>query len=1063
MLCHECERLEVCVADQMDYQFPAQLFPSFYNHGPPDLRQKHGAGGWGSYELVIPQEGACPGSSWSFTSRHQVSGETWLHGEPVPVPLLSPRRAFLPPETPPDPTDFTQQMQNFYTDHSQDAFGCMSSILGESFNFTEERKKRRRQRESVNMSKMKRFLDLLKFRVCQRSYHNRTVTRYCSLLSDVVHDIPPQLLGSLLHEELAGQRDRVLFSEAAIGGALAFVPFSPSQSHGCLLYPGGRGLDRLNFHGVALQYQHGSGVCVDASSRKPQSFQLKAPIRQISCTSLFSDCCAAVRSDHLCGVWRFSERNEPRLLQVINTSEVSTCINVSPHVLGEVLVASESGAADLWTVGRGFQKVRVEDGNLYFNAKSPWRWCEFSAHPRVMLYADRTGAELTDMRVSPSSCNTLFRISSTSECRRGERLILSRYLGDVHSFHHLITTQYSAYILDERFPCVPMLKWDHMMASPPVFCHVARGSDSAAARTTKVLLGSHSSQETVLLQYSGGGAEAGVTRGPPQALLRPRDSLKHLPVQIPHRLRIATSRLSAPAAGLTCIIKRAGRGPEEHMCVLQLTEAGDVFCQTLKLQLQGCSTSAERSSPEAAADPPKRQTAAQPPAAPLVSDSCSDGDICEPTQATSSWTAVPETPEGKQGSKKRFSDSSSECSEYESRRRKLKRMQLQVFFNDEPEMNEERAADADGAEGEEETDETSSCTPAQQNTGELSSTTLTTWKLWLQKLRQRSCEKKPRPQWSQHLTTNTKGLLCLPQSGSRESAEKERVESLQQKLLSCMQERSLLLHGAVSEDLRAVPAPELVNTDDWTDPLSQRLTLSWQGESAWKAWWEEELGLNREAKMQSLRRKRRRQKEARRAAGQQWKLSHSFTSSCSSQSQLDDFSDSSMSQRQWSDTEGAGDLSRLAKRVQHENHGGIGDADAPGPAPSATPQRPKDTQSEPQVPDQSQTPSLSQTRGCEVTPTSQRRSKRPTQDYLNALFSTQDHPFGTETPGHESPSSSQLRSLPASLGSTRPAPSRSPFLPVASSLLLSPSQGSQRQLRLSQASQPKKKRPQMGF
>lgn len=45
------------------------------------------------------------------------------------------------------------------------------------------------------------------------------------------------------------------------------------------------------------------------------------------------------------------------------------------------------------------QKVREEDHNLYFNAKSSWRWCEFSAHPRVMLYADRTGAELTDIRV----------------------------------------------------------------------------------------------------------------------------------------------------------------------------------------------------------------------------------------------------------------------------------------------------------------------------------------------------------------------------------------------------------------------------------------------------------------------------------------------------------------------------------------------------------------------------------------------------------------------------------------------------------------------------------------
>uniref|UniRef100_A0A3Q0S352 Wu:fj64h06 n=1 Tax=Amphilophus citrinellus TaxID=61819 RepID=A0A3Q0S352_AMPCI len=200
-----------------------------------------------------------------------------------------------------------------------------------------------------------------------------------------------------------------------------------------------------------------------------------------------------------------------------------------PHVLGEVLVASESGAANLWTVGKGMQKVRAEDSNLYFNAKSSWRWCEFTAHPRVMLYADRTGAD-------PASCHTLFRISSSAECRSGERLILSRYLGDAHSFHHLITTQYSAYIMDERFPCVPMLKWDHMMQNPPVFCHIVPGSASSGsaaggARTTKVLV------------------EACVSRGPPQALLRPRDSLKHLPVQIPHRMDTATNRLSSPAAG----------------------------------------------------------------------------------------------------------------------------------------------------------------------------------------------------------------------------------------------------------------------------------------------------------------------------------------------------------------------------------------------------------------------------------------------------------------------------------------------------------------------------------
>lgn len=64
-----------------------------------------------------------------------------------------------------------------------------------------------------------------------------------------MHTIPPELLGSLLHEELTEQRDRMLVSEGVTGGALAFVPFPHSGSasqHGCLLYPGREGLDLLS-------------------------------------------------------------------------------------------------------------------------------------------------------------------------------------------------------------------------------------------------------------------------------------------------------------------------------------------------------------------------------------------------------------------------------------------------------------------------------------------------------------------------------------------------------------------------------------------------------------------------------------------------------------------------------------------------------------------------------------------------------------------------------------------------------------------------------------------------
>lgn len=73
---------------------------------------------------------------------------------------------------------------------------------------------------------------------------------YSKVFTDVMHTIPPELLGSLLHEELTEQRDRMLNSQGATGGALAFVPFSgggsSSSQRGCLLYPGKEGLDSLS-------------------------------------------------------------------------------------------------------------------------------------------------------------------------------------------------------------------------------------------------------------------------------------------------------------------------------------------------------------------------------------------------------------------------------------------------------------------------------------------------------------------------------------------------------------------------------------------------------------------------------------------------------------------------------------------------------------------------------------------------------------------------------------------------------------------------------------------------
>ncbi|XP_032012201.1 TATA box-binding protein-associated factor RNA polymerase I subunit C isoform X3 [Hylobates moloch] len=468
----------------------------------------------------------------------------------------------------------------FLWDHGDVAFAPLGKLMLENFKL-EGAGSRTKKKTVVSVKKLLQDLGGHQPWGCPWAYLSNRQRRFSILGGPILGTSVASHLAELLHEELVLRWEQLLLDEACTGGALAWVPGRTPQ-FGQLVYPAGGALDRLHFQEVVLTPGDNPQFLGN-----PGRIQLQGPVRQVVTCTVQGETLLAVRSDYHCAVWKFGKQWQPTLLQAMQVEKGATGIGLSPHLPGELAICSRSGAVCLWSPEDGLQQIYKDPETLVFRDSSSWRWADFTAHPRVLTVGDRTGVKMLDTQGPPGCGLLLFRLGAEASCQKGERVLLTQYLG--HSSPkclpptlHLVCTQFSLYLVDERLPLVPMLKWNHGLPSPLLLAQLLPPPRPSCVQP--LLLGGQGGQ-LQLLHLAGEGASVPRLAGPPQSLPSRTDSLPAFPLLEPKIQWRLQERLKAPTIGLAAVVPPVPSAPTPGLVLFQLSAAGDVFYQQLRPQM----------------------------------------------------------------------------------------------------------------------------------------------------------------------------------------------------------------------------------------------------------------------------------------------------------------------------------------------------------------------------------------------------------------------------------------------------------------------------------------------
>ncbi|KAK6179083.1 hypothetical protein SNE40_011519 [Patella caerulea] len=276
-----------------------------------------------------------------------------------------------------------------------------------------------------------------------------------------------------------------------VGGCL--TSFKTDLGKNAVCFPSGKTFSKLSIRHISPDETDSSFYHYDEEIE----INIGSSIYEVDSTVIRDTGYCALRcDDNKCHLLTFHHADFSNTLNTIETvGEKPTSMCLSPYIEGESLIATDSGTVHIWRVGKGLNAVILNKASR-FHCNDKWRQVHYGACPQELVVADRTVVEMFDRRTRCESSIDLFALPN--KILVNSERISAMQGHPTNPYYHIIATDYSLLLVDQRFPGHSVMYWNHLLLKTPALMSVYQQENY---NSSLILLASQYPAETCCYQF----------------------------------------------------------------------------------------------------------------------------------------------------------------------------------------------------------------------------------------------------------------------------------------------------------------------------------------------------------------------------------------------------------------------------------------------------------------------------------------------------------------------------------------------------------------------------------